>query len=97
MSIYLVIFDRRVGLLSLTPFTDFERPAAVQARRAAEVEFQGKEVVLLEADSEEALHKTHARYFGKLALSQLASTATAHDVIISGGIVKTDSDDPTVA
>jgi len=80
------VYDRHIGLMSITEFAEEDRQAAVVARRAAEVEFQGKEIVLLEAQELDDLMKTHARYFGKKALDQLASTASGGGVVISGAV-----------
>lgn len=83
MKIFLLIYDRNVGLMSVGEFTEAERESALEARRSAEVEFRGKEIVLLEADALDDLRKTHARYFGKKALGMLASTASGGEVVIS--------------
>ncbi len=50
------------------------------------MQFPGKEVVLLEAHALADLEKTHARYFGKRALDNLASTATQSEVFISQAV-----------
>jgi len=65
----LVIYDRGAG--ELVRKVRFETSAdAMRARFEAEAEFRGRpeiEVVALVAASEEALHRTHARYFLDLA------------------------------
>jgi hypothetical protein len=86
MKSFLLIYDRHVGLMSITEFAEDDRQSAVAARRAAEVEFQGKEIVLLEAHELDDLKKTHARYFGKKALDLLANTASGGGVVISQAV-----------
>jgi hypothetical protein len=71
MSIFLVVYDRRKGvLLSLETFDDAERDEAESQRLKIELDSVerklGHEVVLLEAGSEVELRRTHARYFKKL-------------------------------
>ena len=65
MKHFLLVFDRAEGrLLSVTPFT--RRGEALQARFEAERLHRADpsvEIVVLNAASEEALRKTHARYF----------------------------------
>jgi len=68
VKIFLLIYGRSVGLMSVSEFPEAERKEALAARRSAEMEFRGKEIVLLEANALEDLRKTHARYFGKKAL-----------------------------
>jgi hypothetical protein len=76
--LFLIQYDRRAGrLVKLERFADDQRVVASKARLDLEIDLRhrGKshEVVLLEAASEEALHKTHGRYFedveGLLALA----------------------------
>jgi hypothetical protein len=76
--IFLVQYDRRAGaLVKLERFAGDQRFAASKARLDLEIELrrrgQKHEIVLLEAASEDALHKTHGRYFedvdGLLALA----------------------------
>jgi hypothetical protein len=66
---FLIIYDRNAG--ELVRQARFATSAdAMQARFAAEGEFRGRpeiEVVALVAESEEALRRTHARYFSDLA------------------------------
>jgi hypothetical protein len=66
--IFLIEYDRNTGhLASMRTFDSSERQAASSARLELEIalmtEGRSREVVLLEADSEEALRKTHGRYF----------------------------------
>lgn len=69
MAHFLIVYDRHAG--ELLRQTRFETSAAaMRARFAAEAEFRDRpeiEVVALVADSEEALQRTHARYFLDLA------------------------------
>jgi hypothetical protein len=70
---FLLIYDRGAGVLVRT--AQFEQAAeALQARFAAEQEFDGRseiEIVALSAASEDDLRRTHARYF--LTLDELAA------------------------
>jgi hypothetical protein len=65
---YLIVFDRSKGtILRIEAFT--ARQAALQARFEAEHELGRDtdiEVVVLGADSQEALKRTHSRYFSGL-------------------------------
>jgi len=64
--IFLISYDRRLGQISaLRAFDDAERQQAEQARLDLDLSnVQGlSEVVLLEAETEENLRKTHRRYF----------------------------------
>jgi hypothetical protein len=62
---FLLVFDRSEGrLLSVTPYRD--RSEALRARFQAEKlhrDNHAVEVVVLNAASEQALRRTHARYF----------------------------------
>jgi hypothetical protein len=62
---YLIVFDRSMGrILRQVSFTDSLR--ALRARFATEREYTDRpdvEVVVLNADSEDALRRTHRRYF----------------------------------
>jgi hypothetical protein len=79
MSIFLLVYDRHAGrLLQITSFEDSVRFEAVAARRRSEVQHRGKEVVLLEADSEDDLRKTHGRYFGKQGLDASRARVAQH-------------------
>jgi len=70
--IFLIEYDRRRGhLVSLKRFNQTERRDAERARLELELRLNGRgikhEVVLLEAASEDALRKTHRRYFETLS------------------------------
>jgi hypothetical protein len=75
MRHFLLVYDRRRGaLLETRPFDD--RDAAFHARFEAERAHRTNptiEVVVLSADSEEALRRTHARYFE--TVSEMAANA----------------------
>lgn len=66
---FLIVYDRNAG--ELLRQSRFETSAdAMEARFVAEAEFRGRpeiEVVALVAESEDALRRTHARYFLDLA------------------------------
>lgn len=69
--IFLIEYDRRQGrILTLKSFSDNEREVAEDARLDLELELNQKEIeneiVLLEATTENALRKTHRRYFEDL-------------------------------
>jgi hypothetical protein len=66
--LFLIQYDRRAGrIVSLERFTDEQKFMAGKARLTLEIALQrhklNHEVVVLEAASEEALRKTHGRYF----------------------------------
>jgi hypothetical protein len=66
--LFLIQYDRRAGhIVRLERFTNDQQRLAADTRLELEIELrrhgQNHEVVLLEAASEEALHKTHGRYF----------------------------------
>ena len=74
--LFLVEFSRTERrVVSLRKFEDRERPEADNCRLKLELELNRKhidhEVVLLEAENEEALSRTHARYV-KGGLEELA-------------------------
>jgi hypothetical protein len=74
--IFLVEYDRSHGeIVTLKRFPNSERRTAEDARLEIEVGLNrdevDREVVILEAESEEALRRTHRRYFENL--SELAS------------------------
>ncbi len=77
MNHYLVVFDRSKGdVIRKQRYAG--RGEALRARFVAEREFRGDpdiEVVVLGADSWEALMRTHSRYFK--GLRQLASVPSA--------------------
>lgn len=69
---FLIEYDRNRGqLVTFREFSDAEQQEAEDARLAMELELNRRgakhEVVLLEAASEEALRRTHRRYFEDLA------------------------------
>lgn len=71
MTIFLLVYDRHRGaLVSITPYRSFERDRAEKDRLELELDSVrrrlGREVVLLEAEGEDDLLKTHARYFKNL-------------------------------
>ncbi len=66
--IFLIEYDRPRGLIvTYRMFEDRDREKAANARLEIELALNRKrvdhEVVLLEAESEEALRRTHRRYF----------------------------------
>ncbi|HYY96190.1 MAG TPA: hypothetical protein VE713_16915, partial [Pyrinomonadaceae bacterium] len=66
--IFLIEYDRSRGqIVTFETFSDSERRAAEDSRLELEIMLNvnnvDHEVVLLEADSEEALRRTHRRYF----------------------------------
>lgn len=75
---FLLVFDRTHGrLLSERPFAD-DRKALEERFRAERLHRAnpGIEVVVLTAESKEALRRTHARYFQ--SVSELASMRRQH-------------------
>ena len=78
--LFLIDYDRRAGkLIALRSFDDSQRAAALEVRLNLELAYNRegveREVVLLEAADEGAIHKTHRRYFANLA--QLATLPAA--------------------
>lgn len=70
--IFLIEYDRNRGqIVTLTRFDDSARQKAEDARLEMELDLNRRgierEVVLLEAETEEALRRTHRRYFEDLA------------------------------
>lgn len=68
---FLIEYDRKGGrLVTFTPFEPAERRQAQEARLALELDLNRRgvlhEVVLLDADDETALRRTHRRYFATL-------------------------------
>ena len=66
--IFLIDYDRRKGsLVSIDRFNEGKRTEAAdqRLRRELELRHQGldREVILLDAPNEEALRRTHQRYF----------------------------------
>lgn len=69
--IFLIEYDRRKGqIVRSHPFQDSQKKEAEDARLQTELNLNRQkiehEVVLLEAASEDALRKTHQRYFDDL-------------------------------
>lgn len=80
--IFLIEYNRSKGrMITFKVFNDSDRRKAENKRVEIELELNRKkvahEVVLLEAASEEALRRTHRRYFEDL--SELAKSTTSHD------------------
>lgn len=79
--LYLIEYDRSRGSLNLTSFYDTQRRRAEDARLRLELRLNRlgiqREVVLLEAPSEEALRITHRRYFENLSELTESSAASA--------------------
>jgi hypothetical protein len=74
--IFLIEYNRNEGrIVTIRSFSDSERDNAEESRLKLELDLNQKgiddEVVLLEAFSEEALRRTHRRYFENL--SELAT------------------------
>ena len=67
--IFLIHYDQRAGkIVSMQRFDEPEREDAERARLELEISLHRQqrdeeEVVILEAESEEAIWKTHGRYF----------------------------------
>ena len=86
--LFLVEYDRASGtLLRLTQFPDALREEASNARLELEIQLLGisvvREVVLLEAASEDALRMTHDRYF-----KNVSDLATAGGTAVSARVLK---------
>jgi hypothetical protein len=80
--IFLVEYNRPAGrLVTFSAFNDDNREAAENARLDLELDLRRRgvdhEVVLLEAASEEALRRTHRRYFE--SLRQIIKSASSID------------------
>ncbi|HKS27194.1 MAG TPA: hypothetical protein VJS44_05215 [Pyrinomonadaceae bacterium] len=70
--IFLIEYDRSRGrIVTFREFDDSEQQKADEARLEMELELNRlgteREVVLLEASTEEALRRTHRRYFENLS------------------------------
>lgn len=70
--IFLIEYDRNRGrIVTFKRFEDSDQQKAKDSRLQMELELNRlgieREVVLLEADTEEALRRTHRRYFEGLA------------------------------
>jgi hypothetical protein len=77
MSYYLLVYDRSTGAVEVEEFANEERDLALHRRFAHEREQRNLpdiEVVVLGAESREALERTHARYFK--TFQELANTGT---------------------
>jgi hypothetical protein len=77
--IFLIEYDRARGeIITLKTFSDSERHVAEEARLEMEIGLNrdevDREVVILEAESEEALRRTHRRYFE--SLTELATPSS---------------------
>lgn len=80
--LFLIQYDRSEGLLvSLRRFSDTARRKAEDTRLGLEIDLNRKaidrEVVLLEAPDEDALRRTHSRYFKNLAGVAESSTVSS--------------------
>jgi hypothetical protein len=78
VSSFLIVFDRERGTLIKLSELSSSREADEQ-RFQLELEYRGQpgmEIVVLEAESQEQLRSTHARYFGSSGLEDLAKAAT---------------------
>jgi hypothetical protein len=69
--IFLIEYDRSKGsIVTFREFDDSQRREAEDSRLGIELDLNSKginhEVVLLEAASKDALHRTHQRYFADL-------------------------------
>jgi hypothetical protein len=72
MMLFLIEYDRSRGqIITFETFRDSERRKAEDSRLEMELALNHlgieREVVILEADTEEALRRTHRRYFEDLA------------------------------
>ena len=70
--IFLIQYDRQKGeLVRLETYSDLERKTAEESRLILEIDLNRQhinhEVVLLQAQDENALRRTHRRYFEDLA------------------------------
>jgi hypothetical protein len=69
--IFLIEYDRSLGrIVTISSFRDLDRRRAEESRLKLELDLNEKsvdhEIVLLEAENEEAVRKTHRRYFEDL-------------------------------
>jgi hypothetical protein len=72
MMLFLIEYDRNRGqIVSLEKFEDSDRQSAEDSRLKMEINLNQlgieREIVILEAETEEALRRTHRRYFEDLA------------------------------
>jgi hypothetical protein len=70
--IFLIEYERRIGkMISFRKFDNAERETAQNARLEMEIDLNRRgierEVVLLEAETEEDVRRTHRRYFESLS------------------------------
>jgi hypothetical protein len=83
--LFLIEYDRSRGtVLSMKTFQDTERALAEDTKLGMELarnkDGVQQEVVLLEASNEDALRRTHRRYFENLAeLARSSSSSTGSD------------------
>ena len=67
MTYFLLVYDQKAGrVLEEEEFKETDRAAALRARFAREAVYSNDpnvEIVVLAAESREALARTHARYF----------------------------------
>jgi len=80
--IFLIEYNRSIGVIvTVRDFDDSQRREAEESRLAIELDLNRKgidhEVVLLEAVSKDALHRTHQRYFADL--TALLKSAAGQD------------------
>jgi hypothetical protein len=79
---HLIVYDRSMQKTTLyEQYTDEEEGSARERRLSLELEARrlgnDVEVVVLQAQNEEALRKTHARYFETLTLDDFKNELTA--------------------
>ena len=84
--IFLIDYDRRLGRIrSFRTFDDQERAQAEGIRLEMEILNRlDSEVVILEADSEAVVRKTHARYFETAAELLRSAADEATDSVAKG-------------
>ena len=85
--IFLIEYERAAGrTVSMTTFSDSDQERAADARLQLELDLNRRgvqhEVVLLQAENEAALRRTHARYWDDLAtmIDRFAKSLSAYDV-----------------
>ena len=69
--VFLIEYDRKRGeIVTIQPFADTQKLEADSMRLARELELNRSgiehEIVILDAENEEALRRTHRRYFESL-------------------------------
>ncbi|MFN8755282.1 MAG: hypothetical protein ACK5YB_06995 [Burkholderiales bacterium] len=81
--IFLIEYERSTGIVEMHRFDKSGAEEARRARLSLELkraaESVTREIVILEADSEEQLRRTHSRYFE--SLNQLANPDRALDAL----------------